>query len=177
MNLTVCRGQRRLRLAVFDPLCAAQIAQWVETPEQLRWVAPSTQLPLTPAKVAGWKKPEGQAFLLRHEGDARPVGYGELNPMRAAPEHPWLGHVIVRPDQRGLGIGQALVRALVEHACDRLFARAVSLIVCPDNSAAIECYRRVGFAITGEEHHRFGASGPRHRFLRLDIEPGMVNSE
>lgn len=138
-------------------------------------MAPSTSLPLTANKVITWKRPGGRALVLIHAGDSRPLGYGELNPLRADPAHLWLGHVIVRPDQRGRGAGQALVRALLEFAAERLFARNVSLIVFPENKAAIKCYRRVGFSIAGEEYHRFGGVGPRHRFLRLDIDPTTVN--
>ena len=164
------QGKGQLRLRPFDPLYAAQISQWVETEEQLRWLAPSTQPPLTAAKVVGWTKPGGEAFLLTREGDAKPIGYGELNPMRGTVGHLWLGHVVVRPDQRDRGAGQALVRALLDRAFNTLLAGRVSLIVFPDNVAALQCYRRVGFALMGEEYHRFGGAGPKHRLFRLEIK-------
>ena len=169
MSLTVSENHGRLCLRPFDPLYAAEIAQWVQTEDQLRWLAPSTVWPLTAAKVVGWKKPDGEAFLLTREGDSRPVGYGELNPMRGRADHLWLGHVVVRPDQRGRGTGQTLVRALLDRAFDQLFAAGVSLIVFPDNGAALQCYRHVGFTVVGEEWHQFGHAGPKQRLLRLDI--------
>ncbi|MGB2985910.1 MAG: GNAT family N-acetyltransferase [Phycisphaerae bacterium] len=159
--------REQLHLEVFDPRYAATIAQWTETDEQLRWLAPSTHPPLTAEKVIGWKKPTGDAFLLTRKGDAEPVGYGELNPMRREVDHLWLGHVVIRPDQRGRGTGQAFVRALLDHAFDRCCAGRVSLIVFPDNTVAIQCYVRAGFTIIGDEYHRFGGIGPRYRFLRL----------
>lgn len=168
------RNKLQFSLTFFDPGHAAEIARWVSSDEQLRWVAPSTSWPLTAAKVAAWNKPGGHAFVLIREDDAQPVGYGELNPMRAEPDHVWLGHVIVRPNQRGRGTGQTLVRTLLERAFDRLFARRASLIVFPGNKAAIECYQRVGFVVRGEEYHRFGPDGPKHKFLRLTIDPTSV---
>lgn len=171
MSSTVSQDSGRLCLVRFEPRYASQIAEWVETDEQLRWVAPSARPPLTAAKVAAWKRPSGEAFTILRESDGQAVGYGELNPMQREPGHLWLGHLIVRPDQRGKGAGQVLVRALLAYASERYLATRVSLIVFPDNAAALKCYRRVGFTIVGEEYHQFGGVGPRHRLLRLEIDP------
>ncbi len=171
MSPTVSQQPGQLCLAPFEPGHAAKIAQWVETAEELRWVAPSSHTPLTAAIVVAWKKPEGEAFILTRNGDTQPIGYGELNPMRNEPDHLWIGHIIVRPDQRGYGAGETLVRTLVKCAFERRFASRVSLIVFPDNTAAVRCYSRVGFRIVSEEYHRFGGVGPRHRLLRLQINP------
>ncbi len=160
-----------LQLVPFDPSFAAAIVDWVETDEQLRWVAPSTRKPLTMEKVVAWKRPEGEAFLLIRPGDAMPVGYGELNPMRHDPSQCWLGHLIVRPDQRGRRVGQVLVHLFVEKAFETSCASRVVLVVFPDNASAVACYRRVGFREVREEYHRFGGLGPRERLLRFEIEP------
>lgn len=170
MSLATFSKQGQLRLRPFDPLYATEITRWVETEQELRWLAPSTPQPLTADKVAGWKKPGGSALVLTRNGNAEPIGYGELNPMHKETHHLWLGHVMIRPDQRGRGAGQALVRALVKCAFNQLFATRVSLIVFPDNTTAVRCYRRVGFSIVGREYHRFGGAGTRDRLLRLEIK-------
>lgn len=162
------KGGRALVLQPFTAAHAAQIAQWVRTEQELHWVAPSTSWPLTPAKVTGWLRPSGRAFVLAAEHSSIPLGYGELNPMRRSPGDLWLGHVIVRADQRGEGLGLALVRGLLVQAFDRMAARSALLIVFPDNTAAIRCYRRAGFKVTGEEVHRFTESGGYERLLRLE---------
>lgn len=159
-------------LRPFVPSNAASIAGWVETAEQMRWVAPSTQLPLTADKVIRWKKPGGQAYALvsgDSSGSYEIMAYGELNPMRQAPSDLWLGHLIVRPDHRGHGVGKVLVSGLLERAFHRYDAQRVLLVVFPDNQAAIECYCRCGFQIMREERHRFIEDGPQHRLLRLEI--------
>jgi len=152
---------------------AASIAGWVKTAEQMRWVAPSTQLPLTAEKVMRWKKPGGQAYALV-SGDSSEsyeiMAYGELNPMRQAPSNLWLGHLIVRPEHRGRGLGKVLVAGLLERAFHCYQAQRVLLVVFPDNRAAIECYCRCGFKIIREERHRFVDNGPQHRLLRLEID-------
>ena len=89
--------------------------------------------------------------------------------MRAEPHHLWLGHVIVQPEARGYGLGQTLVRKLLAYGIKRHRAKLASLIVFPENVDAIECYHRVGFQTTGEEHHRF-SSGPKERLLRLQLD-------
>ncbi len=158
-----------LRLAPFDERFAGVIAGWVQTVEQLRWLAPSTAAPLTAQKVVGWKRPDGHAFQLIRGEDPVPAGYAELNPMRQDAAHLWLGHVVVDPNLRGRGLGRALVRDVVATAFNRLDAGRISLVVFPNNIPAIQCYLRAGFALEGEEYHRFGDKGPRYRLLRLEV--------
>jgi RimJ/RimL family protein N-acetyltransferase len=157
------------RLTPFQPWHAPTIARWVQTEQQLRWLAPSTHPPLTAEKILGWKKPGGSAFVLVKGGEGPPWGYGEINPMRKGGEYLWLGHIIVRPDQRGRGMGSILLRALLVEVFERRNATRVALIVFPDNLAALRCYRRVGFSLSGEEIHQFDSAGPTHRLLRLEI--------
>jgi RimJ/RimL family protein N-acetyltransferase len=133
-------------------------------------------MPLTAEKIIGWHQPGRKAFVLVEEPHASPLGYAELNPMRRDPGHFWLGHAIVRPDLRKRGIGKMFVRALVRHAFERLGAERISLIVFPENTAAVECYRRVGFIPVREEYHEFGTKRTRHRFLRLEIRRSSERS-
>ena len=162
---------QNLRLMPFHEQYAPDVAGWVRSPQQLRLLAPGTDPPLTPAKVSRWPKPGGRAFLLSHPDEARPIGYGELNPMGSQRrDELWLGHIVVCPYWRGEGIGQVFVRALVSHAFDQLHARRISLIVFPDNLPAVKCYQRAGFVNVGDEYHGFNGPEPRHRFLRFEIK-------
>ena len=161
------------RMVRFESHHAQAIADWVETEEMLRWVAPSTVPPLTAEKVAGWKKPEGEAWVLVDTDETTPLGYGELNPMRREPRHLWLGHIIVRPDLRGRGLGKMLVQHLLDRARSQYHAVLVSLIVFPDNTDAIACYRQAGFQLVREESHSFGG-GPKHRLFRFQFDVQSV---
>ncbi len=163
-------GDDEWRLAPFQSWHAPTISRWVSTPQQLQWLAPSTPPPLTVEKVVGWLKPRGAAFVLVKGGESPPWGYGEINPMRADAGHVWLGHVIVRPDQRGRGLGSFLVRALLTEAFERRNVKRVALILFPDNLPALRCYWRAGFRVSGEEHHMFCGGKTTHRLLRLEIE-------
>ena len=57
-------------------------------------------------------------------------------------------NVAVHPDHRRKGFGAAIVRALLRHAKDARL-ESVSLEVRASNTAAIELYKRAGFAEAG----------------------------
>ena len=57
-------------------------------------------------------------------------------------------NVAVHPDHRRKGYGAAIVRALLRHAKDERL-ESVSLEVRASNTAAIELYRKAGFAEAG----------------------------
>lgn len=96
--------------------------------------------------------------------------YGEVNPLGKDRGVWWLGHVIVGPDYRRLGLGQRLVRALVDVALHQLAAERVALIVFPDNAHAIRCYRSVGFREVCKEPHNFRPDGGARMMLRMELD-------
>ena len=155
-------------LRVFDPRCAGLVVSWVRTPEELFHLAPKTAPPLTTAKVLGWCWPQGYPLLLWPTGGELPIGYAELNPMRSDSRHFWLGHVVLDPRRRGQGQGRRFVQALLRWSAAELGARRLSLVVFPDNQAAVACYLKAGFSLHGEEYHRFAPDGPKHRLLRFE---------
>ncbi len=158
-----------LTLESFNPAHAPLIAGWVRTANELWQLAPSTPPPLTPEKILKWPKPGGQAFIGRTADRPAPIAYGELNPMRVERDQYWLGHVIVDPQVRGVGLGRRFVELLVAEAFEERAARRILLVVFPDNPAAIRCYERVGFLRAGEERHRFSTGGPLFSLLRLEL--------
>lgn len=169
MPVSLTLSQSAMCLVPFDKVYADVIAGWVSTDEELHWLAPSTRAPLTAEKVAAWGKPGGESVLMMCDSDSHPLGYAELNPMRRR-DRLWIGHVIIRPDRRGRGIGGAFVHLLLTRAFEEHSVARVLLIVFPSNTSAIRCYVRAGFEIAGEEFHRFGESGPKHRLLRLEAQ-------
>ncbi|MBI1761036.1 MAG: GNAT family N-acetyltransferase [Acidobacteria bacterium] len=107
-----------------------------------------------------WGRPADFALLAETAGRAvgaawlrlLPQGYGYVD--AATPELT----LAVVPEQRGRGLGAALLRALLAHAQMRY--RAVSLSVSADNPAT-RLYQRVGF----ETLRRTGASLVMCKFL------------
>jgi RimJ/RimL family protein N-acetyltransferase len=60
-----------------------------------------------------------------------------------------IGRVAVAPDQRGRGLGTALMRATVRRGFDELGLHRLQLVVYTFNAAAIATYRSVGFVVEG----------------------------
>jgi ribosomal protein S18 acetylase RimI-like enzyme len=166
-----------MHLSTYKSAWGSLVAAWVTSEQDLLWLAPGTQGPLTGDKITAWKK-VGGASLVGFEAHAKsPVVYGELNPMRSEADHFWIGHVVVDPRSRGRGIGRLFVRKLLEEAFTKQQARRVSLVVFPENRAAVSCYRRCGFCVVGDERHRFQPGGPKHRLLRFEAGPEVLTTQ
>jgi RimJ/RimL family protein N-acetyltransferase len=156
---------------VLEPFRAEQaidIATWPFTQRDLYWLAPQTPPPLTPAKILAWQGAGRNGYVLRRPSGAI-VAYGELNLLNGSGGVWWLGHLVVDPRQRGHGYGRELVERLIRRAFDRHGALRVTLVVFPENTAAIGCYRRVGMHEEGTEIHTFTHCGEQRTLVRMGI--------
>lgn len=85
----------------------------------------------------------------------------------------WLGHIIVREDYRGKGIGTSLTRALLELP----ELRKVETVSLVSTAAGLPVYQKVGFIAEAEYH--FYRRGDRHVETGAHpvarLEPGMVD--
>ena len=68
----------------------------------------------------------------------------------------WLASIFVDPDYRGIGVGTALLRAILVSA-DQSGVQTVNLRVERDNDKAQRLYQRVGFAV--DDSHLVMACG------------------
>lgn len=162
----------RYLLADFDPLFARLVASWVRDDHELFWLAPKTPPPLTAEKVVAWPGPDGSPLLFYRQGTVEPCGYLELNPMPGSKDHLWLGHCLIRPSLRGLGLGHLVVNLMLEEAFVEREASSVSLVVFPGNDPAVRCYVANGFTAVGEQLKFFPTTGRRHRMLEMRITRG-----
>lgn len=163
-------------LSPFDRLMAPVVARWARDEQELFWLAPKTPPPLTAAKVVAWASPDGRPLLFYHDDAAEPVGYLELNPMPADWGHFWLGHCVTRPDLRGQGVGRHMIGLTIEFAFRHRRAYRVSLVVFPENTSAIRCYRNAGFVDAGEQWKFFATTGQQHRMIQMTIDRGRYLS-
>ncbi len=157
-------------LQTFDRLWAPRICGWVAHDAELFWLAPKTFPPLTAAKVVAWAGADGTPCLFMRDGTDGPLGYLEVNPMPLEPGHLWLGHCLLNPDHRGIGLGQRMVRLALQFAFDRRRADRISLVVFPENTAAVCCYRNVGFVDVRNQVKYFHTTGRRHVMLEMTID-------
>lgn len=73
-----------------------------------------------------------------------------------------IGRMAVLPQARGRGVGGALLRALVEAACDR----GLREVVLNAQTHALPFYARFGFIAEGDE---FDDAGIAHRLMRRTL--------
>lgn len=155
----------------FQPHQAATVASWVRSDAELFWLAPGTSPPITAAKVIAWTERRGRGYAFHARQGRQMVAYAELNAMPRDPRDLWIGHVLVDPLRRRQGIGRLLTETLIQRAFAQERAWRLSLVVFPDNLAALRCYRAAGFCERGEEFQCFGESRHRCRLIRLELTP------
>ncbi len=63
------------------------------------------------------------------------------------------GFVVVDDTKRGKGYGQQMLQLAIEYAQQELGARRITLGVFCENSSALDCYKSVGFRITGKDSY------------------------
>lgn len=96
-----------------------------------------------PGLVEAWLRPGGARRAVATEGGAV-IGFTAVIPL-----HGWSAHVgelllIVDPDRRGRGVGQALARQAVIQALDLGLAKVVVEVVA-DQESRIAMFRSLGF--------------------------------
>lgn len=159
-------------LAPFRPELAALVASWIQNEHEAFWLAPRTRPPIDARKVLDWAGP-GIHQLILFDGRLRvPVAYGEVNLLAGRERTFWLGHLLVDPVRRGGGMGRALTEQLLRYAFARLNARRVTLVVFPENAAAIACYLAAGLRLDGHESHYFPTCESTVRMVRMAVMDG-----
>jgi RimJ/RimL family protein N-acetyltransferase len=161
------------------PLTAAdctRIAGWIASEDDLyQWSGPADfAWPLTLDQLlADLARAGGGRMLLAATGDdGALVGHVKL----AVAAHHRIGHVgrvLVAPDQRGRGMGRALMRAVVALGFGELGLHRLQLGVYTFNAAAIACYQGAGFVIEGRLRDSTLGSGGYWQGLTM----GMLESD
>lgn len=120
--------------------------------ELLQWAGPGFDWPLNERQLRNYRDkaindPERFRQLTAVDGD-RVVGHVELM-LEKNHDLAYIGRVLVAPDERGRGLGTALMHEVVRLAFDELGLHRISLNVFDFNAPAIRCYERVGFIQEG----------------------------
>ncbi len=166
-------ARRRIRRAVAAD--AVSIAAMVTTAEDLRQVSPLEAFPLDTATVLHWLMKRDAGYVLEDNGEI--VAYGELVVDQTDPARQWIGHMIVHPRRRGLGIGQRLVHELVRLAEHEREAREVAISAFAENERALRCYGSCGFArVESERVEGRKLVGMRLRFASRRSSPAQLPS-
>ena len=70
--------------------------------------------------------------------------------------------------KRGKGYGKQLLRLAIDYAHQELGAQKITLGVFCDNHSAVECYKSVGFRITGED--AYSIDGEEWKEFEMELE-------
>jgi predicted GNAT family N-acyltransferase/CheY-like chemotaxis protein len=102
--------------------------------------------------------------VVARDAEGRAIGTGRLVPPAANPPATWatIGRVAVLADWRGKGVGQAIMRGLIEQAR----ALGIPTIELHAQVHAIRFYTNLGFSAEGE---RFLECGIEHQTMRLAV--------
>lgn len=99
--------------------------------------------------------------VIARDDQHRPIGTGRLTPERK------IGRMAVLREWRGRGVGEALLRALVEQARDL----GLPEVALHAQVNAIGFYEKFGFEAYGE---RFEEAGIQHQSMRLPLAPREI---
>ncbi|MBS7662190.1 N-acetyltransferase [Pseudomonas lalucatii] len=119
---------------------------------------------------------QGYPILVAEDGQGAVLGYATFGDWRpfAGFRHSVEHSLYVRTDQRGQGLGPALLAALIERA--RACGKHVMVAAIESgNDASIRLHRRLGFVISGQMP-QVGCKFGRWldlTFMQLILDPGM----
>ena len=80
------------------------------------------------------------------------------------------GFVIVDDSKRGKGYGKQLLHLAIDYAQQELGAQKITLGVFCDNHSAVECYKSVGFRITGSDAYTIGGEEWKGFEMEMELE-------
>ncbi|MEV8534738.1 GNAT family protein [Streptomyces sp. NPDC051211] len=146
---------RPFRLADDAPL----LHRWVTTPaELLTWAGPAFSWPLDRTQLTAYATEPGRhTWTAVAPGPEQVPGPDQVPGPEEVPlghislcRHPdgsgaRLGRVLIAPEARGRGLGEALLRQTLDRAFGELGLPALDLGVYTHNTPAVRLYERLGF--------------------------------
>ncbi len=116
----------------------------------LQWAGPNYSYPLTQKQIQSTlelTRGEHPAnYMFKAMLDDEPIGHIELLAVDYTAAKAVLGRVLIASEtQRGQGYGLAMIQAALKYAFEKLSMENIDLGVFKFNSAAINCYEKLGF--------------------------------
>lgn len=127
------------------------------------------------AQIEAELRDPGSTFILAwKDSDRGPIGYGKLRAGAAhasvtGPDPIEIERIYVSARAIGLGVGSALMRALMDRARDKSHA-TVWLGVWERNLNAIGFYRRWGFEVVGSHTFQLGSDAQKDLIMTRRVE-------
>jgi RimJ/RimL family protein N-acetyltransferase len=143
----------QLTLRPFGREDFTRLISWLPTEVDLvEWAAAFFHYPLTEDQLERYlettKQPNTRAIFVARDIDGEPVGHIEIS-------HIWphlssrLSRVLVAPGKRRRGVASSMIAEALLFTFEEHHVDHVDLGVSSTNSAAIDCYEKLGFARVG----------------------------
>lgn len=130
---------------------------WITSPALLyQWAGTIFNFPLTSSQLENYIReserpdPPRLIFTVEDAATKKSIGHIELNSIDRKNKSACICRVLVGPEaQRGKGIGQEMMRKILEVGFRDLNLHRIELNVFDFNAQAIACYEKVGFVREG----------------------------
>ncbi|AIQ48465.1 aminoglycoside adenylyltransferase [Paenibacillus sp. FSL R7-0273] len=139
-----------IRLEPFERSDFKQLIAWIDSPEfMVQWGGKTFSYPLTDQQLEHYINSDTLSYRVVYEENNEVIGHISLTP-DPSNQSGRIGKVIVgNKNLQGLGIGQQMIRQVLDIAFGQLNVHRVSLGVFDFNYAAIACYEKAGFVKEG----------------------------
>jgi RimJ/RimL family protein N-acetyltransferase len=134
----------------------SRLLGWIRSPEfLLQWAGPIFRFPLDEGQLEEYlKKARGEAaprriFKAAETGTGETVGHIELDAIDRRNRSARVARVLIGEPWRGKGLGEQMVRRIVEIGFDQMKLHRIDLVAFDFNRKAIACYERAGFVREG----------------------------
>ncbi len=147
----------KVQLQPFTEADIDRLIGWIPTPEfLLQWGGTGFRFPLNREQLlfhlakSMERPPDRLIYSAVDEDTGEAVGHGEILAIDPDNRSATLGRILVgKPQARGRGAGEQLLRGLVRICFGELKLHRVALRVYDFNRAAIRCYLKAGFQQEG----------------------------
>jgi RimJ/RimL family protein N-acetyltransferase len=137
-----------VRLSPFQQSDFDLFISWIKDEDLLMTIAGhELGFPVTRDQLQGYiEKSDSYAFNVVDDASDKKIGHAQL--ARTGDRKFKIDKVIIGDEStRGKGLGQLVMRQLLDQAFDNLDAEAVELMVFDWNISGIRCYQKCGFEI------------------------------
>lgn len=153
-----------IRLRPFKPSDSKIICGWINGEEDFyQWCAGMYGYPLTARQLTdrflSFQSDENAWFMTALDENGIVCGHFIFRKADFKQNSVHIGFVILAPEYRGKGIGRQMMRCALKYASDILGMNTVTLGVFLNNTAAVDCYRSVGFRFDRSECDAFEFKG------------------
>ena len=144
-----------MQLERFEKSDIPELLGWLEQTDAaflIQFAGPRYIFPLDAEQLEKTlAEPDLLAFKARALEGRQVAGHCQLLGINREKATATIGRVLVKPESRGKGYGEAMMRRLLQYAHEELRLSQLDLKVFSFNTAAFSCYQKLGFKETGRE--------------------------